>query len=109
MRLALLAMEEAVGGVLIHNIVDAHGHKALTKGHRLIESDVARLRSLGKESVFVGMFEDGDVRENDAATRIANAVTGENLAQSQVSGGRINLLAKVRGVLKMDDEALGRG
>jgi hypothetical protein len=46
----------------------------------------------------VGIFEDGDVTENAAAARLANAVAGENLVQSAVSGGRINLLASTRGI-----------
>lgn len=108
MKLETLAVADAIGGVLIHNIPDAQGHKALSKGHRLTASDVEKLRVLNKAEVFVGVFEDGDVSENDAATRIANAITGENLVQSAVSGGRINLLAATRGVLKVNAEALAR-
>jgi hypothetical protein len=107
-KLATVPIQKAVGGVLIHNIADAQGHKALSKGHRLVASDVEKLRALGKTNVFVGMFEDGDVNENDAATRIANAVRGENVSLSSVSGGRINLFAVTRGILKVDDDALNR-
>jgi molybdopterin biosynthesis enzyme len=108
MKLATVPIEQAVGAVLIHNIADAQGHKALNKGHRLVPGDVEKLRSLGKTSVFVGVFEHGDVFENDAATRIANAVAGKNLTQSAVSGGRINLSAAVTGVLAVNREALDR-
>lgn len=108
MRLETVDIERAVGGVLIHNIADAEGHKALNKGHRLAPEDIEKLRALGKTSVFVGMFEEGDVTENDAATRIAEAVTGENISRSAVSGGRVNLMATVPGVLNVDDEALAR-
>lgn len=108
MKLENVAIEDAVGGVLIHNIADAGGHKALPKGHRLVESDVDKLRGLGKMTVFVGIFQEGDVSENDAAARIANAVTGENLSLSAVSGGRINLISTARGILYINDEALMR-
>lgn len=108
MELKTLASEQAIGGILIHNIADAQGHKAFAKGHRLTENDVEKLRALGKATVFVGMFEDGDVNENEAATRIANAVCGENVSLSAVSGGRINLFATTRGILKVDDDALAR-
>lgn len=108
MKLQTVAVEQAVGGVLIHNLADAQGHKAFAKGHRITESDVEKLRALGKTTVFVGMFEDGDVSENDAATRIANAVMGENVSPSAVSGGRINLFATTRGILKVDIDALHR-
>lgn len=106
MQLANLAIENAVGGVLVHNIADAAGHKALNKGQRLTADDVEKLRALGKPMVLVALFENGDVGENDAATRIARAVAGENVTPTSVSGGRINLLASVRGVLGVNDDAL---
>lgn len=108
MKLATIEIENAVGRVLIHNITDTQGHKALSKGHHLIASDVEKLRALGKTQVFVGIFENGDVTENQAATRIANAVTGENLAQSGVTTGRINLMANVRGILNVNDAGLAQ-
>ncbi len=108
MKLQTVEIEQAIGGVLIHNIADAQGHKALSKGHRLTKSDVEKLRALGKATAFVGMFEDGDVNENDAATRIADAVCGENVSLSAVSGGRINLFATTRGILKVNIDALNR-
>jgi molybdopterin biosynthesis enzyme len=106
MKLVMQDIEQAVGGVLVHNIADKQGHKALAKGHRLTSDDVDKLRALGKQQVFVGIFEEGDVNENDAATRIARAVAGENLTFSSVSGGRVNLLASTRGVLEINADAL---
>jgi len=107
-KLELLEIESAVGGVLIHNIADAQGHKAFAKGHRLGANDIEKLRALGKPQVFVGMYEAGDVGENDAATRIAKTLVGENISQSAVNGGRINLFAETRGILKVDLDALER-
>lgn len=106
MKLVTVPIEQAVGGILIHNIPDAQGHKAFAKGHLVREMDVAKLRELGKIEAYVGMLQDGDVRENDAATRIAGAVAGRNVDQSAVSGGRINLMANRRGVLEVNTQAL---
>lgn len=106
MKLVTIPIEQAVGGILIHNIPDAQGHKAFAKGHQVTEADIAKLLELGKTEVYVGMLEDGDVRENDAATRIAIAVAGKNVEQSAVSGGRINLMADRRGVLEINSHAL---
>lgn len=108
MKVETLEIERAIGGVLIHNLADAQGHKAFLKGHRLAEGDLEKLRALGKTQVFVGIFEDGDVNENDAAVRIANAVCGENVSCSTVSGGRVNVFAAARGILKVDDDTLTR-
>jgi hypothetical protein len=108
MRLENVELEDAVGGVLIHNIADAQGHKALSKGHHLVEGDMPKLRALGKTRVLVGIFEPGDVSENEAAERIARAAAGPNVTLSTVSGGRVNMFAGTRGVLKVDNRALER-
>jgi molybdenum cofactor cytidylyltransferase len=105
-RLETLEIEKAVGGVLIHNIADAQGHKALSKGHRLADGDIAKLRALGKTTVLVGMFEEGDVAENDAAARIARAVTGAHLTATPLGTGRVNLFADIRGIFQVNDSAL---
>ncbi len=106
MRLVEIPIEQAVGGVLVHNIADDQGHKAFSKGHRLTAADVAKLHELGKAQVFVGLYQDGDVPENEAAARIARAVAGENVELSPVSSGRVNLLASRRGILQVDVQAL---
>lgn len=108
MKPAEIPIERAVGAILIHNITDARGHKAFSKGHRFVASDIDALRALGKQTVFVGILEAGDVSENDAAARIARAVVGENISLSSVSGGRVNLLSNVRGVFSLDPDALAQ-
>ncbi len=108
MKLATVAVEESVGGILIHNIADGQGHKALSKGHRLTAEDVGKLRGLGKNEVYVALLDAGDVREDEAVTRLARAITGENLSATAASGGRVNLLATTRGVLEVNAEALRR-
>ncbi len=108
MKLQTIAIENAVGSILIHNLADAQGHKAFAKGHRVTQGDVEKLRALGKPTAFVGTFEAGEADENDAATRVANAVCGANILQSSVNGGRVNLFAAARGILKVNDDALTR-
>lgn len=106
MKLATIDIDQAIGGVLIHNIADAQGHKALHKGHRLTSEDIEKLRALGKTQVFVGLFDEGDIGENEAAARIAHAVAGENVTLSPVSTGRVNLFANARGLLNLNIGAL---
>jgi molybdopterin biosynthesis enzyme len=106
MRLTTLPIETAVGGILVHNVADAEGHKALAKGHRLTADDIEKLRALGKHEVYVGVLNADDVRENDAVARIAQAVAGENTSVTAPGGGRVNLLATTRGLLKLNASAL---
>lgn len=106
MKIIETPLSSALGGVLIHNIADAQGHKALKKGQRLVASDIAKLAALGKTSVIVGMFEQGDVSENDAAARVADAVLGTNVSAFAIGTGRINFHSNVRGVFKVNPYAL---
>lgn len=108
MKLATIDIDHALGGILIHNVADAQGHKALPKGHQLCASDVEKLRALGKNSVVVALLDHGDVRENEAAVRIATAVAGEHLEISAVSGGRVNLFATAHGLVMIKGQALER-
>ncbi len=106
MRLANLSVEEAVGAVLVHNIADAQGHKALNKGHRLKAADLEKLRALGQSKVYVAVLEPDDVPEDEAVARIGQAVAGENITRSAPVSGRVNLYAALRGVLKLNTAAL---
>jgi molybdenum cofactor cytidylyltransferase len=108
MRLATVSVEQSIGGILVHNVSDAQGHKSLMKGHRLSPVDVDKLRSLGKTKVYVAFLDAGDVREDEAATQIGQVMAGENTEVTAASGGRVNLLAKTRGVIGLNAEALRR-
>jgi molybdenum cofactor cytidylyltransferase len=108
MHLAIVPIDQSVGGILVHNVADAEGHKALMKGHQLTPADVGRLHELAKSEVYVAILEPGDVRENEAADRIGRLVAGENTGVTPASGGRVNLLATTRGVISQNGEALRR-
>jgi molybdenum cofactor cytidylyltransferase len=108
MRLANVLIEQSVGGILVHNVADAGGHKALMKGHQVTPADADMLRGLGKKEVYVAILEPVDVRENEAVTRIGRAVVGENTSATQASSGRVNVLSSTRGVINLNAEALAR-
>ncbi len=108
MRLVTVPLDQSVGGVLVHNVADAQGHKALPKGHKLTAGDIEKLRAIGKNEVYVAFVEPDDVPENEAVARIARAVTGENLQILSAGSGRVNLLASVPGIWELNSEALRR-
>src|SRR5262245_64801843 len=101
-----LPIEQAIGHILRHNLADAHGHKAFSKGHRISAADFPKLRALGVELVRVAVLEPGDVHENEAARRLADAVCGAGVAASTPVASRVNLLAEVDGVVEVDIERL---
>ena len=108
MRLENIPIDQAIGAILVHNIVDAEGRKALSKGKLVRAEDVDKLRALGKQSVYVAIPEPGDVREDEAAARLAQLVAGEKIERSKPSGGRVNFYATERGFVKTNSTNLKR-
>ncbi len=108
MELQNIPVDQSVGAILVHNIVGADGRKAYSKGQLVRAEDVEAIRALGKETVYVARLEPGDVREDDAAARLARTVAGDNIEPSKPSGGRVNLYATQRGFLQINRDALAR-
>ena len=106
MRFERLPLEQAAGQILGHNVYDASGRRVLRKGRALSEDDVERLAALGRRSIYVARLEEGDVSEDRAAARIAEAAAGEGLRRSPARTGRVNLYAARRGLLRLDLERL---
>jgi hypothetical protein len=108
MRLENIPLDQAIGAILVHNIVGADGHKAFAKGRALSAEDIGKLRALGRQTVYAAILEPGDVREDDAAARLARAVAGDGIELSKPSGGRVNFYATQRGFLRVNRDALRR-
>ncbi|MCS6941133.1 MAG: molybdopterin-binding protein [Roseiflexaceae bacterium] len=106
MFLTTLPTDQAVGHILRHNVADAAGHKALSKGRRLTVDDAARLRALGIATVRVAVLEPGDVHEDEAAQRLADAVRRPGVVPTDAVHSRVNLLAETDGVVEVDVDAL---
>ena len=103
---AILAPEQALGHILRHNLADEHGRKALSKGHRITPADLPRLRALGIESLRVAVLEPGDIHEDEAARRLADAVCGPGVTAQAPAASRVNLLAEADGVVRVNAERL---
>lgn len=108
MKFGPVSLERAEGKILGHNIAGPDGRRAFRKGKPLTAEDIEKLRELGRTSVYVADLEAGDVDENTAAGRLAEAVMGEGLRLSGPSNGRANLFATTPGVLRVDAERLAR-
>jgi molybdopterin biosynthesis enzyme len=108
MYLTTLPPEEAVGHILRHNLATPDGHKALAKGHRIDAEDASLLRALGLTQVRVAVLESGDVHEDEAARRLAAAVCGPGVIARPPAASRVNLLAEVDGVVRVEIAALRR-
>jgi molybdopterin biosynthesis enzyme len=102
----ILAIDQALGHILRHNLSSADGRKALPKGRRLRAEDLPILRELGLDHVRVAVLEAGDVHEDEAARRLAAAICGGGVVASAAVHSRVNLLAEADGIVQVDIEAL---
>lgn len=108
MKFGPVPLNNAVGKVLGHNIAGPDGQRLLRKGKPLTADDVSALRAVGRNSVYVAEIEPGDLDEDAAARRVAQAVQGNGLRLSGPASGRVNLLATMQGVLRVDAERLNQ-
>ncbi len=108
MKFGPVPLDQAEGKLLGHNIAGPDGKRLFRKGKPLTLADLATLRGLGRASVYVAELEPGDVDEDTAARRIAQAVRGVGLRLPGASSGRANLLANALGLLRVGAERLAR-
>jgi molybdenum cofactor cytidylyltransferase len=95
-----IALDEAEGAILAHS--RRVGRRTLKKGTVLSAEDVAALRQGGCTSVVAARLEAGDLDENAAAARVAEAASGANIRVGPAATGRCNLFAAVRGLAMFD-------
>jgi hypothetical protein len=76
------------------------------RGHIIRKEDLAELLSIGKEHIYIIELEEGEVHEEEAAIRIANAIGGSGVEFSQPREGRVNLKARSYGLLKINVDLL---
>jgi hypothetical protein len=79
---------------------------AFKRGHVIRPEDVNRLRDLGKENIAALDLSAGWLHEDDAAHRLATAASGEGIALSAPSEGKVNLIASCDGLLKINVDRL---
>ena len=108
MQLKNIPIDQSIGMILAHNIMDADGHKALAKGHLVRAEDIEKLRALGMQTVYAAALDRDDVREDDAAARVARSVAGDGMELSRPIGGRVNFYASQRGFLRVNTDVLAR-
>lgn len=104
-------IEDAIGLTIGHDmtkvIPGTFKGVAFKKGHIITENDVMELKKIGKENVYIDTIPEGYLHENDCAVRIAKAISDkENFTFSEVSEGKINIISKVDGILKVNKEML---
>ncbi len=106
MKFGPVPVAESCGALVAHG-VQTHG-LVLKKGDRVTAHHIEVLQGAGIETIVVAALEDGDVEENVAARRLAEAVTGPGLRIERAFTGRANIFAQGNGVLSVDAVAVDR-
>ncbi len=104
MKFGRIPLEEAGGAVLAHT--QRFAGQVLKKGSVLGADAVDALRAAGFASVMAARLEPGDVPEDEAACRLADALLSPGLVRSGAGTGRVNLAATQRGLLRVDRAAI---
>lgn len=99
-----IPLAEAEGAILAHS-VRVPG-LALKKGQKLAPEQIKALAKAGIETVIAARLDAGDVGEDEAAARLAEALAGPNLRCEKPHTGRVNLFATADGVLRIDRDRI---
>src|SRR5262245_34566865 len=100
MRFGTFPLGETEGAILVHSL--RAGGRLVKKGRILTQADIAQLRDAGILQVTVARLEPGDVAEDVAATRVAQALRGEGIRVGAAFTGRVNLYAEKAGLVRLD-------
>lgn len=104
MRFERLALGEALGATAGHSV--GRGQGAVKKGALLDEAAIASLKESGVTHVYAVRLDEGDVPENEAARRLAEAWRGPGTEVEALATGRANLKASTDGILLVDAGAV---
>ena len=106
MKFGPVKLDAALGKILGHNLAGPDAKRMLRKGSALSAADLEKIRLLGRKTVYVAELEAGDLDEDQAARRIADALMGDHMRTSGRSTGRVNFVAQRAGVLRIDQSRL---
>jgi molybdenum cofactor cytidylyltransferase len=99
-------LDEAAGALL------AHTHRlpgrVLRKGALLDDAAIAAPRAAGHASVIAARLEPGEIDENTAADRLAEALLQPGLGRGRAATGRVHLVARVAGLFLAERTAVDR-
>jgi len=107
-----IPVKKAVGTVLAHDITKIVPGKfkgvGFKKGHVVRREDIRELLKLGKEHLYILELSKDTLHEDDAALRIARAISGSLLSWTAPREGKSNIVGKSDGLLKVNATGLLR-
>lgn len=103
-------IENAIGQVLCHDMTQIIPGKIkdarFRKGHIIKEEDIPVLLSMGKKNIYVYELNENMLHENDAALILRDMCINENMIESEIKEGKLELISKIKGYLQVDRNRL---
>ncbi len=110
MKLEKIKVEEAIGLPLAHDLTRIVPGKykgaAFRRGQVIQKKDIPTLLDMGKKQVYVLKPRPGEVHEDEAARRMARALSGKGIDLRGPREGKIDFTAAISGLLKVNLPAL---
>jgi hypothetical protein len=111
-QLRKIPVEASVGTVLAHDLTRIVPGEfkgvAFKKGHIIHEKDIPELLKIGKRHLYVLRLSDGHLHEDQAALRIAGAVSGDRIQWTDPYEGKSTMTAESEGILKINTQGLAK-
>ena len=99
-------LDNAIGLVIGHDMTKVVPGKfkgpMFRRGHVITKEDIPELRLMGKEHIYIIENEEGWVHEEEAALRIARAVSGPEMRLTDPKEGGVSIISTTNGVLKLN-------
>ena len=106
----LIKTEDAVGQMLCHDITqiikDVKKGPVFRKGHIVTEEDIPVLLSVGKDHLYIWEVNENMLHEDEAALVLYEISKNAHMHPSDISEGKIELIADCPGLLKVDKKRL---
>jgi len=105
-------VEDAIGLAIAHDMTEVNVDKkvkrvAFKKRHIIQVGDLEKLKSLGRENIFVFDENEEEVHEDEAALIMAPLLSGENIVyDKEPHEGKISFYAAIDGLFKLDAEKI---
>lgn len=104
MKFGAVPLSEASGAYLAHAV--QAGAVRLKKGTKLGAAELATLEAAGSSSVIVARLEEGDIGEDEAATRLALSASHPTLRLAAAATGRVNIHCEAEGLFVVNTSAI---
>lgn len=104
-----IKIQDAIGKTLCHDITamyDGFKGAILKRGHVVETTDIETLLNCGKSHIFIWEENTGEIHEEDAAFRLSQMTKVENAHYTEVSEGKILLIADSEGMFTVDTDLL---